>query len=140
MNVKQLLTATLLSVALASGAHAQQCEDTALFAEMETMADTMQGLARAIRGNDLDSAREALPTLQQAARNAHQETPFSLRNGGADQDIANFRAAIDELNEMIDELDLALANDNQADAAQALRAIGDARRNGHRQFKDRSCG
>lgn len=140
MKFKHLFAASLFSLALATNAQAQQCEDTALFAEMETMADTLQGLARAIRSNDLDAARETLPTLQQAARNAHQETPFSLRNGGSDQDIARFRSAIGELNELIDDLSLALANDQQADAAQALRAIGDARRNGHRQFKDRSCG
>lgn len=140
MTLNQLVTPSLFSIVLVASAHAQQCEDTALFAEMETMADTMQGLARSIRSNDLDSAKAALPTLQQAARNAHQETPFSLRNGGSDQDVARFRTAIGELNERIDELDLALANNNQADAAQALRAIGDARRNGHRQFKDRSCG
>lgn len=139
MKFRHLFTASLLSLALVTSTQAQQCEDTTLFAEMETMADTMQGLARAIRSNDLEAAREALPTLQQAARNAHQETPFSLRNGGSDQDIARFQSAIGELNEMIDQLSLALANDQQADAAQALRAIGDARRNGHRQFKDRSC-
>lgn len=139
-KTKHFIAAAALSFGLSATAYAESCADTDLYANMETLADNMRPLVQAVRGGDMDEAQARLETLRAAAVDASDETPYSLRDGGSQTDIDAFQQAMNEMVERLDRVEVALAEGDTRSAAGELQEIGDMRRNGHREFKDRSCG
>lgn len=139
MPLKKALFVTTLGVMLSATAIADSCEDTALYGYMETMSSNMQSISRSVRSNDFAAARSLMPELHDAAAQAQSQTPFSLRNNTSDGQVSEFRETVQELASLFDELDAALSANDQGMAANVLNTIGQARRTGHRSFKDRSC-
>lgn len=138
-NFKRFLAATAISFGLAATAYAESCDETALYANMETMADNMRPLVSAIRSNNLEEAQSRLATLRTAAVDAADETPYSLADSGDSADIEAFQNAMNDMVARLDEVSAALEAGDTGAAAGHLQAIGDMRKDGHRQFKDRSC-
>lgn len=131
-------------VALGSGqAVAASCESTELFGHMETLADNLRDITRAVRGNQLAEAAARMNVVHAAIEDALPLTPFSRRelSGEAlEQAQADYRAALTETRELFEQLDDALQAEDRRQALAVLSDISDARRSGHREFKDSSCG
>lgn len=138
-NLKHVLAATAISFSLATTAYAASCDETSLYANMETMADNMRPLVSAIRSNNIEEAKARLAVLRTAAVDAADETPYSLADGGDSAKIEAFQSAINDMIARLDEASAALDAGDIAAAGGHLQAIGDMRKDGHRQFKDRSC-
>lgn len=138
-TMKRFLAAAAISFGLSATAYAQSCDETELYANMETLADNMRPLVSAVRSNDLDEAKTRVATLRAAAVDAADETPFSLQDGGDPAKIEAYQSAINEMVEQLDLIAQALDAGDTAAAAGHLQQIGDMRKDGHRQFKDRSC-
>ncbi|MFG1497242.1 cytochrome b562 [Saccharospirillum sp. HFRX-1] len=138
-NMKRFLAAAAISFGLSATAFAQSCDETELYANMETLADNMRPLVRAVRGNDIEEAKTRVATLREAAVDASDETPYSLQDGGSAEDIEAFQTAMNDLVAQLDQVAAALDAGDTATAASHLQEIGDMRKSGHRHFKDRSC-
>ena len=138
-NAKHFLAAAALTFGLSATAYAESCADTDLYANMETMADNMRPLVSAIRSNNIEEAQTRLATLREAAVDAADETPYSLRDGGSTSDIEAFQSTMNDVVAQLDLAATALAAGDSATAAGHLQNIGDLRQDGHRNFKDRSC-
>ncbi|WP_108124726.1 cytochrome b562 [Saccharospirillum mangrovi] len=138
-NAKHFLAAAAFTFGLSTTAYAESCNDSELYANMETMADNMRPLVSALRSNNVEEAQSRLATLREAAVDASDETPYSLSNGGNAADIDAFHTAINDLIEQLDLASAALAAGDTGTAAGHLQTIGDMRKDGHRNFKDRSC-
>lgn len=139
-NPKRFLAAAAISFGLSATAYAQSCDETALYANMETLADNMRPLVGAIRSNDIEEAQSRLATVRAAAADAADETPYSLSDGGDPAEIEAFQNAMTDVVARLDQASAALDAGDTGAAAGHLQAIGDMRKDGHRQFKDRSCG
>ncbi|WLD56722.1 cytochrome b562 [Salinispirillum sp. LH 10-3-1] len=137
--MKKTLIITLSSFVLSTAAVADTCSETALYGYMESMSSNMQTLSRSVRSNDFSAAQALMPELHDAVANAQSQTPFSLRDNGSEARINQYRQAINDLATLFDELDEALAANDQRMAATVLNNIGQARRSGHSTFKARSC-
>lgn len=139
MMVRNASLVAIMSLGVTAAAYAESCQDTPLYDDMRTIAENMRPMTQAIRNNDMDAARDLLPVMMAAAESASQEQPYLFRDGGAGSDIAAYDAVMVEFLAEFNALEAALAASNQSAAARAMQALGDVRRTGHREFKDRSC-
>ncbi len=139
MMLRKASLVAIMSLGVTTAAYAESCQNTPLYDNMRIIADNMRPMTQAIRSNDMDAARDLLPAMMAAAESASQEQPYLFRDGGTDSDIAAYDAVMAEFLAVFTALEAALAASNQGAAAQAMQALGDVRRTGHREFKDRSC-
>lgn len=137
--IGKIAITVITTVGMSAGAWAEVCSDTALYQNMETLGKNMRPMSQAIRGNNLNEASAMLPEMLQAARDAREETPFLFRDGADDSELQDYQSTMDELISQLESLEVALAAEDQQAAAQAMKAMGNTRRDGHRSFQDDAC-
>lgn len=137
--VRKALFSSLLTLGLVSGAQAQVCSDTALYGHMQTLAENLRPVTQALRSNDFVQAQPLVDEMLAAAQGAQQETPFRFRAGASAGDVANYQRAIQRLVDEFETLSVAVNNQDAQTANNVLRTLADVRRQGHGQFKDRTC-
>ncbi|MFC3852358.1 cytochrome b562 [Salinispirillum marinum] len=137
--IRKVVLSSLFSVGLVAGAQAQVCSDTELYGHMQTLAENLRPVSQAIRSNDFNQAQPLVTEMLAAAQGAQQETPFRFRTGASEDDIANYQRAIQRLVDEFETLSVAVNNQDAQTASTVLRSLSEMRRQGHGQFKDRTC-
>lgn len=77
--------------------------------------------------------------MKAAAESASQEMPYLFRGGAANSDVAAYEAAMADFTSEFAALEKALVSGDQGAAARTMQTLGEVRRTGHGDFKDRSC-
>lgn len=132
-----ILAAMLLSLPSAY-AHQGHCKDTILGEQMVVMKKAMKKMASDAKQKDVSQFSSYVATLREAAKQSRAEQPMMLAEQPQQKREAfmqDYQKGMDELLDMLDKVDQALANDERKEALGLVKKIGRHSKASHKEFR-----